>query len=447
MPDFKPHGLDPGWAEPEAERVQAFFGNLSERYVRDEPLLVHDTTREELAYIAARAEEAAVAKEAGSVGTVEDEADTAAEEKELAEWAGSAGEASGAGAGAPLVEDAVKESAREETEAGDSSAPGRRRVLRQASSSEPVRPGRTTRRQQAQAQPARKTRTAAAKEVAAVASSSSKQRRTPSPSPPPSDGTSEAEFDLGSFSSKRKRRPEEEDEDTETLAQRAAKKARASTGDKSPASTPRTPALVVINPDNSPRHRGAHLGADLAGFAGGEQQQEEPLRAAPDTRPPSITPPKGASPARAPTTEPTRTEEEEVSFGAGGSVSATNVGGEGTTSSHLGTDPPSTDQEDIDTVIGEVGKDVEAEAAKIAAGEAAKSAAEEATKGLAGETGETAAGGPARGLPRSPARGLQGSPARPLPRRPPRGPLRRRWLTTSLPPPQPPPGQVPEGGR
>ena len=41
--------------------------NLSERYVRDEPLLIRDTTKAELAYIAARAEEAELAKEAGNV--------------------------------------------------------------------------------------------------------------------------------------------------------------------------------------------------------------------------------------------------------------------------------------------------------------------------------------------------------------------------------------------
>lgn len=102
IPDFNAHGLDPTWAEPEAEPVQAFFDNLSESYVRDKPLLIRDTTREELAYITSRAEEATLAKEAGSIGTMEDEAYTAAEEKELAEWAGSAGEASVDGAGAPL---------------------------------------------------------------------------------------------------------------------------------------------------------------------------------------------------------------------------------------------------------------------------------------------------------------------------------------------------------
>ena len=49
MPNFNAHGIDPSWAEPEAEQVQAFFDNLSERYVHDEPLLVRDTTQEELA--------------------------------------------------------------------------------------------------------------------------------------------------------------------------------------------------------------------------------------------------------------------------------------------------------------------------------------------------------------------------------------------------------------
>nr|XP_045087429.1 translation initiation factor IF-2-like [Aegilops tauschii subsp. strangulata] len=185
MPDFNVHGLDPTWAEPEVERVQAFFDNLSERYVRDEPLLVRDTTQEELVYIAAWAEEATLANEADSVGSMEDEADTAAEEKEFAEWAG----------------------------------------------------------------------------------------------------------------------------DTETLAQRAAKRAKASTGDKPAASTPRTPVLVEIGPDNSPR----------------------------------------CSPRFSPS-------------------------------------------EDIDTVIEEVAKDAEAEAAKITADEAAKSAAEEAAKGPTGEASEAAAG-------------------------------------------------------
>nr|XP_020167124.1 fibrous sheath CABYR-binding protein-like [Aegilops tauschii subsp. strangulata] len=178
MSVFNAHGLDPTWAEPQAELVQAFFDNLSERYVHDEPQLIWDTTEEELAYITTRAEEAALAEEAGSLGTVKDEANMATEEREFAEWMGSAGEASGSGARVPLVEDMVEESAEEETEAYDSSVPGRKRVLRQTSSVS---------------------------------------------------------------------------RDTETLTQRAAKRAKASTGAEPPASAPRTPVLVVISPDNSPR--------------------------------------------------------------------------------------------------------------------------------------------------------------------------------------------------
>ena len=142
----------------------------------------------------------------------------------------------------------------------------------------------------------------------------------------------------------------------ETLAQRGAKRAKAPTGGEPPVSAPRRPVLVLISPDNSPR-RSSHfipqrefiihspstgvgvciLGADLAGFAGGERQHEEPLRAAPNTPPPSTTPPRGVSPARKPTAEPTRMEEEGASMGASGSIPATNVGGEGTTSPQLGT--------------------------------------------------------------------------------------------------------------
>ena len=75
---------------------------------------------------------------------MEDEADTAAEEKEFAEWAGSAREASGANTGAPLVEEEVVEELTEgEAEADDPPATRRGRVLRRASSGEPVRPRRT----------------------------------------------------------------------------------------------------------------------------------------------------------------------------------------------------------------------------------------------------------------------------------------------------------------
>ena len=75
-PDFNAHGLDLAWAEPPAEKVQEFFDNFSESYVRDEPELIRDTTKEELDYIAAREAEAAPVPE--------DEANAAAEEKELA---------------------------------------------------------------------------------------------------------------------------------------------------------------------------------------------------------------------------------------------------------------------------------------------------------------------------------------------------------------------------
>nr|XP_020147912.1 non-muscle caldesmon-like [Aegilops tauschii subsp. strangulata] len=202
--------------------------NLSENYVRDEPLLIRDTAKEELDYIAARAADAVLAKEAGSTSTVEDEADAAAEETELAGWAESAGEASSVGAGAPLIEDVVEESAEEEADAFDPSATGKRRVLRWARSSEPVRPGRTAQRQHVQEQSVCQTRAAATKAAVAkkavktvvekkkaAASSSSKRRRTPSPSPPPLDGTSEDNFDLGSFSPKRKRRLVEEEAEDE----------------------------------------------------------------------------------------------------------------------------------------------------------------------------------------------------------------------------------------
>nr|XP_040251884.1 translation initiation factor IF-2-like [Aegilops tauschii subsp. strangulata] len=53
-------------------------------------------------------------------------------------------------------------------------------------------------------------------------------------------------------------------------------------------------------------------------------------------------------------------------------------------------DPSPADREDNDTVIEEVARDAEAEAAKITAEEAAKGAAEDAAKGPAGETGKAA---------------------------------------------------------
>ena len=115
MPDFNAHGLDPAWAEPPAKKVQEFFDTFSESYVRDEPLLIQDTTKAELDYIAARAPETELTKEAGSASGVQDKATAVAEEKELAQWAESAGEASSTGTGPPLIEDVVDESSEEET--------------------------------------------------------------------------------------------------------------------------------------------------------------------------------------------------------------------------------------------------------------------------------------------------------------------------------------------
>nr|XP_020195192.1 MAP7 domain-containing protein 1-like [Aegilops tauschii subsp. strangulata] len=221
MPDFNAHGLDPAWGEPPTEKVQEFFDNLSENYVCDEPLLIRDTSKEELDYIATRE---ALAKEA----------------------------------------DLGEESSAEEAEADDPPAAGRKRVLWRASSGVPVRLGRTTQQQPAHEQLVRQTRgmkatpvketvKAAVAKKTVTASSSSKWRRTPSPSPPPSDSALEAEHDLGSFSPKTKMRQEAEDEDMETLALRVAKRARMSMGSKPPASTSHTPELVEISPDNSPR--------------------------------------------------------------------------------------------------------------------------------------------------------------------------------------------------
>nr|XP_045083538.1 plectin-like [Aegilops tauschii subsp. strangulata] len=244
MPYFNADDLNLAWGEPPAEKLQEFFDNLSEGYVRNEPLLIRGTTKEELDYIATWAAEA---RQPAQEQRALDEGDEGRGSKED-------GEGRGGEEDAEYV------------------------LLVQA-----------------------------APDLISFS--------------PPSDSTVEAEFDLGSFSPKRKRKQVEEEYDTEKLAQRVAKTAKALTGDKPP--------------------------------AGGERQQEEPPRATPNTPPPSTTPPRGASPARASTTEPTHMEEE-ASLGAGGSAQATNAGREGATSSQPGADPSSTNREDIDTVIEEV---------------------------------------------------------------------------------------------
>nr|XP_020158185.1 protein wings apart-like [Aegilops tauschii subsp. strangulata] len=151
--------------------------------------------------------------------------------------------------------------------------------------------------------------------------------------------------------------------DMETLAQRVAKRARVSTGGQPPAGSSRE-----------------------------ERQQEEPPRATPNMPPLSTTPPRGESPARASTAEPTPMEEEETNLGAGGPTPATNVGREGATSFQPGAGTSSADQENIDTVIEEVTRDAEAEANKIATEEAAKSTDEDAAKGPADKAATKEAG-------------------------------------------------------
>ena len=127
MPDCNAHGPDPSWKELEDVEVQQFFDTLHEGYINAdaERLLVQDTTQVELDYIAARAREAQLAEEAGSAGGVEDKAAAAAEEEELAQWEAAAREASSAGIGAPLVDEAADESSSEEAGAVDPPATGR----------------------------------------------------------------------------------------------------------------------------------------------------------------------------------------------------------------------------------------------------------------------------------------------------------------------------------
>ena len=74
MPVFNAHGLDQTWAKLDAARVQEFFDSLSERPIHEEPHLICDTTAEEVAYIASRAEEAALVTAAGSISFLESEA-------------------------------------------------------------------------------------------------------------------------------------------------------------------------------------------------------------------------------------------------------------------------------------------------------------------------------------------------------------------------------------
>ena len=84
---------------------------------------------------------------------MEDKAAIVAEEKELAQWEESAGEASSAGTGSPLIEDDADESSEEEAEAVKPPATGRGRVLQRPIFGEPVWLGRTAQMQQLRRRP------------------------------------------------------------------------------------------------------------------------------------------------------------------------------------------------------------------------------------------------------------------------------------------------------
>nr|XP_040258434.1 nucleolar and coiled-body phosphoprotein 1-like [Aegilops tauschii subsp. strangulata] len=393
MPVFKAHGLDQNWAEPDAERVQEFFNNLSERAFWEETQLIRPTTDKEVAYIASRVEEVALAEEAGIVGFVEDKASA---EEDFAERGKPAGEHSGAATGGPFAEGTAEETAEEAAEEQSHEEPPvrgkKKHVLRRVGPVEPVRQassheevpvkgaaGKAAQRQEVQPQPVRQMRrtTAAAKEAAAAAAASAMAKRPRSPSPPLCTDT--ANFDLSSFSPRREKRPEEEDEDMETLAQRMAKKAKTSTGDEPLASTSSAPETIIINPESSattlpptqPLARRTAIGGATEGHPRHASSVNHTAQ--------------GGSLSRASTDEPTRVEEEPVSTGAGGSITAMNVAGEGVTSQALATDLPLADQMDVNATIKETAKDAAAEAA---ANEAAKDAHEEATKGSDGEAGK-----------------------------------------------------------
>jgi hypothetical protein len=144
------------------------------------------------------------------------------------------------------------------------------------------------------------------------------------------------------------------------LAQRLLKRARTSTSgeppivieDEPPARTVGTSETIVLSPEISPRRSpqrspqressthfplasvGEHIFAtDIVGHAGEEQQHEVSPEVIPDVPPPSTTPPRDGSPARASTGEPTGTGEVPAgagtaSTGTGGSTPTTSVAGE-----------------------------------------------------------------------------------------------------------------------
>ena len=90
MPMCDSHGLDRSWIPPKPIDVLTFYDNLVEVASNKEDLKLHtrDTTEQEIAYIASRAEEAAAAAAAGVFGFSPEEAEaeeasTQAEEAEI----------------------------------------------------------------------------------------------------------------------------------------------------------------------------------------------------------------------------------------------------------------------------------------------------------------------------------------------------------------------------
>ena len=99
---------------------------MSERAIREDPILIRPTTDEEIAYIASRAEEANLAAEAGDFGFMgEDTSEETAPEETSTEQEEVAEEQSGKVAGGSTVEGPAKELPHEEPP-----APGKKkRVL------------------------------------------------------------------------------------------------------------------------------------------------------------------------------------------------------------------------------------------------------------------------------------------------------------------------------
>jgi hypothetical protein len=129
MPACNPHGPEGNLEEPTKVRILEFFDNLSEKAIREEPILIRPTTDQEVAYIASRAEEAMLAAEAGNFGSLEAEASEGAPSEEVFDGQDeSAGEQSGKVAGSSSEEDTAEGQLQEEP-----LAPGRKkRVLRKA---------------------------------------------------------------------------------------------------------------------------------------------------------------------------------------------------------------------------------------------------------------------------------------------------------------------------